>query len=137
MRMDVLSRRGRGWLAVLVLASLLSGPAAADSSEQKTLTARNFAYEPTPTTIDGGESLLFANADGAPHNVVSRQNGADGEPLFASDTIGQNQTAPVRGVEQLPPGNYPFYCTVHAHMVGTLVVGADHKSSRAPPETLA
>jgi plastocyanin len=109
---------------VVALALLGALPVQARDADQKTVTARNFAYEPTPTTVDSGESLFFANADGAPHNVVARQNGTDGKPAFASDTIGQNETTPVRGVEQLLAGSYPFYCTIHPQMAGTLTVGA-------------
>jgi glucose/arabinose dehydrogenase len=64
--------------------------------------------------------------------VVARQNNPDGTPMFASATIGQGQTAPVEGVEELLPGSYPFYCTIHPQMAGTLSVGA----SAPPPPTV-
>lgn len=99
-------------------------PASSAAAETRTVTARNFTYEPTPTTMASGDSLVFANADAVPHNVQSRDRAPDGAPLFASETISGGESTPVTGVEQLAPGNYPFLCTLHPQMAGTLAVGA-------------
>ena len=47
---------------------------------------------------------------------------ADG--LFGTPLIGPGQSAPVAGVEALAPGDYGFYCSLHANMRGTITVTA-------------
>jgi plastocyanin len=106
-----------------MLAGVSGAPAQAGHAEPKTVTTRNFAYEPTPTSLDVGDHLTLHNADAAPHDLVSRATDDDGEPLFASEVITGGQSTPVAGVEDLAPGSYPFYCTLHVQMAGTLAVG--------------
>ena len=119
-------------LVSVVVFTAWAAPAAGDQAETRTVTARNFAYEPTPTTMAPGDSLLFSNEDAAPHDVRSRDTKPDGSPLFGSATISAGQTTPVEGVEQLAAGNYPFYCSIHPQMAGTLAVGAG--GTPDPPE---
>jgi plastocyanin len=94
----------------------------------------------TPVVVAAqGEAITFANADVAPHNFV-----ADGVylpkkeakkarwcsaytpkncPLFWSATVAAGETADVEGVERLEAGKqYPFFCSVHPGMKGTLVI---------------
>jgi plastocyanin len=94
----------------------------------------------TPVVVTApGEAITFVSADVAPHNFI-----ADGVylpkklakktkwcsayaatmcPLFWSPTIGVGQTAEVEGEDFLKSGEqYPFYCSIHPGMKGTLVV---------------
>jgi plastocyanin len=69
----------------------------------------------TPVAVMGkGGSAAFTNLDVALHNVVS--------PRFSTPLIGFGQSKQVKGVKSLPKGNYPFKCTLHPWMKGTLVV---------------
>jgi outer membrane protein assembly factor BamB/plastocyanin len=71
----------------------------------------------TPTvTIQHGQSLSFTNLDVPQHDVRAD----DGS--FGSELISTGQSGPVDGVEQLAPGSYGFYCTLHRNMTGTLTV---------------
>jgi plastocyanin len=77
----------------------------------------------TPVAImSAGGSLSFVNFDVAQHDVVADDKGPDGQPLFRSDLIGFNQTAPVKGVEKLEAGTFGFYCSLHPGMNGQLAV---------------
>lgn len=122
---------GRRVVAVLVAGGLAATalvaprPATATHASPKVVVARNFVYEPTPTTVAVGDHLDFTNQDAAPHDVVARATKADGSPVFASAVVTKGQTAPVLGVESLAPGSFAFYCSIHPTMAGTLVVGAD------------
>jgi plastocyanin len=98
--------------------------AEATHAPAKTVGARNFQFEPPVVSIGLGDHLDFTNFDAAPHDVTATQTGPDGEPLFASRTVGQNITVPVERVETLAPGNYTFLCSVHPNMTGALLVGA-------------
>lgn len=106
----------------------------ADHGQTKTVVGRDFSYEPTPTEIAVGDHLTFTNEDAAPHDVYSAATTADGSPLFASALITKGQSAPVVGVEELTPGSYAFYCSVHPSMTGHLVVGADDLSPVPLPD---
>lgn len=90
-------------------------------------------------TAAQGEAITFVNADVAPHNFVAdgvyldkkdakksrwcTAYTAKGCPLFWSATITAGEETDVEGVERLESGTeYPFYCTVHPSMKGTLVI---------------
>jgi plastocyanin len=77
---------------------------------------------------DVGDLVQFQHTGGGPHNVTSTQL-SGGELLFSSATISSG-TTPVNGTQSLPPGTYPFICTIHAPgMTAELVV----RESGAPP----
>ena len=42
--------------------------------------------------------------------------------LFGTPLIGLGESATVAGVEALAPGEYEFYCSLHANMRGTITV---------------
>lgn len=69
-----------------------------------------------------GNQLQFVNADIAPHSFTSVQL-VSGVPRFGVTTLQQpGETIDVRGIASLGNGSYPFRCTLHAFMKGTLVV---------------
>lgn len=113
------------WLSVLALAAVVapgapSAPAAAAIDQVVTTVAYQFA--PAVVVVEEGGGLVYANADVAPHDVTATEEGPDGRPRFASDTIVQGETARVHGVDLLPLGSYGFLCTLHPEMRGTLEV---------------
>jgi plastocyanin len=67
-------------------------------------------------------TLTFENQqDGVPHDVAIEDPATDGEFLFHGEQI----TGPDTIDYQLPPlavGEYPFVCTIHPPMVGTVLV---------------
>ena len=93
-----------------------STPAATTASSAATaattVTATNFDYG-APITVAPGATVTFVNTDEARHNVT-----AD-DKSFSSPTVTKASatfTAPTK------PGKYPFHCTFHPTMHGTLVV---------------
>jgi polyvinyl alcohol dehydrogenase (cytochrome) len=71
----------------------------------------------TPVAVlPRGSTLQFLNADIPLHDVISN----DG--LFGSPLIGLGQTTAVAGTEQLAPGQYGYFCSLHRNMTGTLIV---------------
>jgi hypothetical protein len=57
------------------------------------------------------------------HDIVSRA-ARERRPLFASArTLSFGETQLVPGVEKLPPGTYPFTCSIHPFMFGQVIVG--------------
>lgn len=73
--------------------------------------------------LDAGSVPIFTNDDGtASHNVVSTDEGPDGERLFSTALITAGVSEPVAGAQYLGPGAYRFLCTIHSGMEGTLFV---------------
>lgn len=86
-----------------------------------TPTGNNFADGGVVHIMQGG-SLVFDNTQHAPHNVFATKAGPDGGPLFDRGTFNVPGTKPVEGVQYLTNGTYPFRCTLHPTMTGTLTV---------------
>ena len=116
-------------LVVLVLASplgvLFSAQAAAgggfcrgvpvtDTSTDRVFMADN-CFTPTIVRIDVGQSVTWTNKDGTPH-VVAGANGSWG----TYDEIGQGGRTTIRFTRS---GVYPYFCIIHAGMIGAVVVG--------------
>ncbi|HEX2234162.1 MAG TPA: hypothetical protein VHG69_12455, partial [Thermoleophilaceae bacterium] len=78
----------------------------------------------TPVMITRvGGPLSFVNLDPVQHDVTSEERGPDGKPLFASKLSGIGEVAPVNGMDRVKSGQaYPFLCSIHPGMRGTLVV---------------
>lgn len=94
----------------------------------------------TPVVVAAqGEAITFANADVAPHNFVaddvylSKKQSKTARwcsaftsktcPLFWSATVSAGEQADVEGIEYLEAGQqYPFFCSLHPGMKGTLVI---------------
>jgi len=94
----------------------------------------------TPVVVAAeGEAITFVNTDVAPHDFL-----ADGVflprkaakkalwcsgygkgkcPLFWTPTITAGETTEVMGLDRLTAGDqYPFYCSRHPGMKGTLII---------------
>lgn len=82
-----------------------------------TFTAPSFTQAPGETAnfLNEGDSTAF-------HNVTATSAGPDGLPLFFSDTIVGGSSSPVAGTQYLAAGTYPFVCTLHTGMNGSLDV---------------
>ena len=90
------------------------------SAEVVTITALNIAFDPSEVTApaDTAFTLSFDNQDaGIPHDVQVRD--AAGTVVFKTDVFPgvekRDYTAPA-----LAAGAYPFVCSVHPNMTGTL-----------------
>lgn len=106
-------------LAAVLLASVLQTQGnAADA----VITAAGNTFAPANVSVTQGAKLTFANADVAPHNVVSDATTRTGAAVFRSNVVSAGETTDVKGVDKLREGAYPFYCSLHPSMRGTLNV---------------
>ena len=69
-----------------------------------------FVY-PTEITGRAGEETVLVNEDTAPHTFTSD----DG--LFDSGTLQQGEEL---SISTLPAGEYPYHCSIHPDLTGTL-----------------
>lgn len=117
-----LSRRALGPVgaklaaAALVVAAALAAPAHAASPHAGAyqVAIHNFAFAPTPLTVPAGARIVWKNLDDETHLVVST-NGAF-KPSQALET--NDKFAAVLA----KPGTYAYYCGIHPHMVGKIIV---------------
>jgi plastocyanin len=81
-------------------------------SAASTITIKGFAFS-TPDSVSPGATVTVDNQDGTAHTVTADTGGAfDDQAAEGTSTF----TAPTT------PGSYPFHCSLHPSMHGTLVV---------------
>jgi plastocyanin len=93
----------------------LSSPAEAASvnGATKKVSIDNFTFHPESLEIAVGTTVVWVNGDDVPHTVRST------EDLFRSGTL---DTDDVYEHVFSEPGTYEYYCGVHRHMSGKIVV---------------
>lgn len=87
-------------------------PSSSQTADVK-VTIRNFKFEPANLAIAVGKTVQFVNVDEEPHTATS----TDG--AFNSKALDTNQTWNYTATK---PGTYPYICSVHPFMKGTLTV---------------
>ena len=83
----------------------------------------NPSYDPDPLTVSAGDVVEVSNQDTVPHTVTSGSGPEDPDSGSQFDTsiIDARATAQV-DTANLAAGDYPYYCSVHPYMVGTMKV---------------
>ena len=116
-----MNKLARACLAALTALTVGAGVAYADATIYAAPPNQFFQGD---VTIAQGEAVTFTNGDTVMHDVTATAKGADGKPLFASAQVGTAQSAPVAGVEFLGSGSYPYICSIHPFMKGTITVSS-------------
>ncbi|KRF09418.1 hypothetical protein ASH00_00775 [Arthrobacter sp. Soil782] len=70
-----------------------------------------------PDSVPAGAEITVVNEDTAPHTVTTTETEDFDAIVQGGETV--TFTAPSE------PGEYPFICTYHPNMTGTLVVSSD------------
>ena len=73
----------------------------------------NFVFGPQTITVPVGATVTWTNADDIPHTSVS----TDG--VFKSKVLDTDEKFSYTFTKA---GTYPYYCTIHPKMTGTVVV---------------
>jgi plastocyanin len=82
----------------------------------------NFAFSPKRLTIKPGTTVVWENADDIPHTVASTTKAFKSQALDTGDKFSFTFAS---------PGSYDYFCSLHPHMTGTIVVEAP-SSGNAP-----
>ena len=102
--------------AFAVAATLPAASARAAETEVKIeVKIDNFAFAPQRIVVQAGTTVTWSNADDAPHTVVSTTK------LFKSSAL---DTEDKFSFTFATPGTYDYFCSLHPHMTGTVVVEA-------------
>jgi plastocyanin len=105
-------------LTVLALhANNLSAPA---RTADTMVTIDNFTFEPQRLTVKAGTTVTWVNQDDIPHLVASTTKVFKSKALDTDDKFSFTFTT---------PGVYDYFCSLHPHMTGTIVVEAGKPSA--------
>ena len=75
------------------------------------------SYDPSPIEVKAGDTVTWVNDDSSRHTVTSGNGTPDG--TFDSNMLRQDETFSFVFDRE---GEFPYYCTLHPNMKGTVVV---------------
>jgi plastocyanin len=91
------------------------------ASGKSVVTIDNFAYSPRQLKIEAGTRVTWVNHDDVPHTVSSS------DKRFVSS--GALDTDDTYSVSFDSPGTYTYFCAVHPHMTGSVIVTPQRRKS--------
>jgi len=106
-------------LGSLFVAGLLLGaglvPLRAAYAAEASISIDNFTFTPPELTVAAGTQVTWVNHDDIPHLVVDAKDpqAMKSPPLDTGDKF---------AFTFAKPGRYPYFCALHPHMQGTVVV---------------
>ena len=93
----------------------LAAPAAAAPARVQAVQIRNFAFVPAVVTVAPGTTVTWTNSDDDPHTIVATNKAFRSSALDGGDTFSFTFNT---------PGAFQYFCSLHPHMVGKIVVKA-------------
>jgi plastocyanin len=91
------------------------GPSgSAGGASTSTVTIENFAFSPDHDTVSPGEKVTVKNQDSVVHTLTSNSGAFNSGPIMPHQS--RTITAPSKS------GSYPYKCSIHQYMTGTLTV---------------
>ena len=104
-------------LAVFVAGAVLACAVAPSMARNDavSVTIDNFVFGPDRLVIKAGTTVNWSNRDDIPHTVASKDR------LFKSKVLDTDESY---SFTFTTPGEYTYFCSLHPHMTGTIVVEA-------------
>ena len=78
-------------------------------------TIDNFTFTPQQITVKAGDTVIWTNHDDIPHTVTSTAKVFNSKALDTDDTFSFTFAT---------PGSFTYFCALHPHMTGSVVVEA-------------
>ncbi len=75
----------------------------------------NFTFNPQQVTVKAGDTVTWVNHDDIPHTVTSKTF------IFKSQAMDTDEKF---SFTFATPGSFLYFCSLHPHMTGTIVVEA-------------
>ena len=100
-------------LAVLLCSPIVLEPAAAPKPRTHTVTIEATRFQPDILTVNAGDTIVWANKDFFPHTATSEAAGFDSGAILTAKSWKYRVTQ---------KGEFPYICTFHPTMKGTLRV---------------
>ena len=82
-------------------------------AEDATVKIDNFTFDPPQLTVKAGTTITWRNEDDIPHAIASAERMFKSKALDTDDGYSFTFTQ---------PGTYAYFCSMHPHMTGTIVV---------------
>jgi plastocyanin len=76
----------------------------------------NFTFNPQTVTVKAGTTVTWTNEDDIPHGIAATNNAFKRSPALDTDDH--------YSFTFTTPGTYQYFCYLHPHMTGTIVVQA-------------
>jgi plastocyanin len=92
-----------------------SPPATQPASEPAMVKIDNFTFIPQTLTVSVGTRVTWVNRDDSPHTATSTQKVFSSKALDTDDQFSFSFTR---------PGTYAYFCAIHPHMTGRIIVTA-------------
>lgn len=105
-----------GALGAVVGAALAAGVLAAEAQNQTQAVAiDNFTFNPQILTVKAGTTVTWTNKDDIPHAIAAVGKQFKSKVMDTDNSYSFTFTT---------PGTYAYFCSLHPHMTGTIVVEA-------------
>ena len=75
----------------------------------------NFVFNPQTVTVKAGDTVTWVNHDDIPHTTTSKTGVFRSKALDTDDKFSFTFTT---------PGSFAYFCALHPHMTGSIVVEA-------------
>ena len=115
--MSMTRRRALGALAGALTVAVTVRPSRAADTE---VGIDNFVYNPQQIRVKAGSTVTWVNHDDIPHTVTSKTGVFKSKALDTDDKFSFTFAT---------PGSFPYFCALHPHMTGTIVVEANDGKS--------
>jgi amicyanin len=99
----------------LAMALALAVTASTARAEDAKVKIDNFTFNPPTLTVAVGTTVTWTNEDDIPHTVVSTTKAFKSKVLDTGDSFTFTFTT---------AGEYEYFCSIHPHMTGKVVVEA-------------
>jgi plastocyanin len=100
--------------AIAVMIAVFVQPGWAQDAAASAVSIDNFTFTPQTLTVKAGTTVTWNNKDDIPHGIASDNNAfRRSKALDTDDKFASTFTT---------PGTYKYFCYIHPHMTGTIVV---------------
>jgi plastocyanin len=99
-----------------VVAPIVLPAHAQNAAPANSISIDNFTFNPPTLTVKAGTTVSWTNKDDIPHGIASANNAfTRSKAMDTDDSFSFTFTT---------PGSYQYFCYIHPHMTGTIVVQA-------------
>ena len=107
---------GRALMIAMLLGPVIGAMLAfgtVSAQEANVVTIDNFSFTPKELTVAVGTTVKFVNHDDIPHNVVNKDKAFRSKALDTDDSYSFTFAS---------AGTYDYFCGLHPHMQGKIIV---------------
>jgi len=97
-------------VGILVFASVVG---AEDAPPPVTVSIKDFAFAPAMVKIKTGQPIIWINSDDEPHTIAANDKAYRSPTLDTGESFTRTFAT---------AGEFAYFCTLHPHMIGKIVV---------------